>query len=60
MFKMKKKLLKGAHGVNFDTLDKCGFGGGSSGKKDLFEAVIFSGFNNIEDAFNGLETTIEG
>ena len=47
MFKMKKKLLKGAHGVDFDTLDKGGFGGGSGGKKNLFKTVIFSGFNNV-------------
>lgn len=59
MFKMKKKLLKGAYGVDFDTLDKGGFGGGSGGKKNLFKTVIFSGFNNIEDAFDWLKTAIE-
>ena len=59
MFKMKKKLLKGAYGVDFDTLDKGGFGGGSGGKKKMFKTVIFSGFNNIEDAFDWLKTAIE-
>ena len=44
---MKEELLKGAHGINFDTLDKGGFGGGSGGKKNLFKTVIFSGLNNV-------------
>ena len=48
------------YGVDFDTLDKGGFDGGSGGKKNLFKTVIFSGFNNIEDTFNGFETTVEG
>lgn len=44
---MKEELLKGAHGVNFDVLNKGRLGGGSGGKKNLFKTVIFSGFNNI-------------
>ncbi len=56
---MKKELLKGAYGADFDTLDKGGFGGGSGGKKNLFKTVIFSGFNNIEDTFDRLKTAIE-
>ena len=56
---MKKELLKGAHGINFDTLDKGGFGGGGGGKKNLFKTVIFSGFNNIEDAFDRFQTAIK-
>ena len=57
---MKKELFKGAHGINFDTLDKGGFGGGGGGKKNLFKTVIFSNFNNIEDAFDWLKTAIKG
>ncbi len=56
---MKKELLKGAHGINFDTLDKDGFGGGGGGKKNMFKTVIFSSFNNIEDAFDWLKTAIK-
>ena len=47
MFEMEKKLFKGLHGVNFDVLNKGRFGSGSGGKKDLFEAVRFSGFDNV-------------
>ena len=56
---MKKELLNGAYGVDFDTLDKGGFGGGSGGKKNLCKTVILSGFNNIEDAFDWLKTAIK-
>ena len=48
------------YGVNFDTLDKSGFGGGSGGKKNLFKTVIFSGFNNIENAFDRFQAAIKG
>ena len=57
---MKKKLSKGLHGVNFDVLNKGRLSSGSGGKKKLFKTVIFSGFNNIEDAFDWLKTTVEG
>ena len=53
MFEMEKKLFKCLYGVNFDVLNKGRLGSGSGGKKDLFEAVCFSGLDNIEDAFNG-------
>ena len=58
MFEMEKKPFKGLHGVNLDILDEGGFGRGSGGKKDLFETVIFSGFNNIEDTFDWFKATI--
>ena len=47
MFEMKEELLKSTHGVNFDVLNKGRLGSGSGGKKDLFEAVCFSGFDNV-------------
>ena len=60
MFEVEKKLFKGSYGVNFDVLNKSRLGSGSGGKKNLFESVCFSGFNNIEDAFDWLKTTVEG
>lgn len=59
MFEMKEELLKSTHGVNFDVLNKGRLGSGSDGKKKMFKTVIFSGFNNIEDAFDWLKTAIE-
>lgn len=56
---MKEELLKSTHGVNFDILDKGGFGGGGGGKKNLFEAMIFSGFNNIEDTFDRFQAAVK-
>ena len=47
MLEMEKKLFKSLHWVNFDTLYKGRLGGGSGGKKNLFEAVVFGSFDNV-------------
>ncbi len=47
MFEVEKKLFKGSYGVNFDVLNKSRLGSGSGGKKNLFESVCFSGFDNV-------------